>query len=182
MVDYSHGHTGSAHDSAAFEGTAAFKHPEWLFEGDEFAWGDSAYTLSPRVIPVHKKPASLVPENALFDAAVSHIRVRSEHCIGAIKGRFQSLRGLRVNISSHEDHWEALRWITVAIILHNLIIDFEGVTSGATFAHIHTQLEEEVDRGGRDEAGGVAADGEAKRKQLTEELLAYWAHREAGTN
>jgi hypothetical protein len=101
-VDYSLGHTGSAHDSAAFEGTAAFKHPDWLFEGEEFAWGDSAYTLSSRIIPVHKRPASLVPENATFDAAVSRIRVRSEHCMGALKGRFQSLCGLRVNINSND--------------------------------------------------------------------------------
>ena len=67
IVDYSHGHTGSAHDSMAFESTAAAKYPDWLFEGQEFAWGNSAYPLSPHMIPVHKKPATLRRENAIFD-------------------------------------------------------------------------------------------------------------------
>ena len=50
--------------------------------------------------------------------------------MGALKGRFQCLRGLRVKINNHEDHRQAMRWISVVIILHNLIIDIndtEGI-------------------------------------------------------
>lgn len=46
--------------------------------------------------------------------------------MGVLKGRFQCLRGLRVKINSHKDHCEAMRWISVSIILHNLIIDING--------------------------------------------------------
>lgn len=176
VVDYSHGHTGSAHNSVAFEHTAAFKHPEWLFDGQEFAWGDSAYPLSPHVIPVYKRPASLIPENTIFDGAVSSIRVRSEHCLGAIKGRFQCLRGLRININSNSDHIKACRWITIPIILHNMIIDIEGAKSGAAFMHIHTPREEEEDTGLRGvQEGHDEGDGQAKCRRLTEELLAHRA-------
>ena len=59
IVDYSHDHTGSAHDSVAFESTDAAKYPDWFFEGEEFAWGDLAYSLSLHLMSVHKKPASL---------------------------------------------------------------------------------------------------------------------------
>jgi hypothetical protein len=142
--------TGSAHDSLAFEHTAAFKYPDWFFQGEEFAWADSAYTLNARTIPVHKRPAAATPENMLFDKTVSHLRIRSEHCMGALKGRWQCLRGLRVNINSNEDHIRALRWVTVAIILHNLVIDVEGAASGAAFRDIHGRAEEEEDRGDRD--------------------------------
>ena len=83
--------TGSAHDATAFEHTAAGKYPEWLFEGEEFAWADSAYAVNSRTIPVHKQPASLDPANAFFDMLVARLRVRSEHCMGALKGHFQSL-------------------------------------------------------------------------------------------
>ena len=38
IVDFSHGYTGSCHDARAFEGTAAYKYPNWLFGGEEFAW------------------------------------------------------------------------------------------------------------------------------------------------
>ena len=85
-MDYAHGLTGSAHDASAFEHTAASKHADWFFKGNEFAWVDSAYPVSSHTIPVHKRPASLIPENALFDSAVAHLRVRSEHCMGALKG------------------------------------------------------------------------------------------------
>ena len=94
IVDYLHGMTGSAHDSAAFAHTGAAKHPDWFFDGDEFAWADSAYAVNSRTIPIHKQPASFIYENALFNGVVSHLRVRSEHCIGVLKGRFQCLRGL----------------------------------------------------------------------------------------
>ena len=175
IVDYSHGHTGSAHDSIAFESTAAAKYPNWLFEGEEFAWCDSAYALSPRTIPVHKKPASLRPENAIFDRAVSNIRVRSEHCMGALKGRFQCLRGLRVNINSNRDHAEACRWITIAIILHNMVIDIDGSNSVFNFGNIHNQRDEEEDRGRPDEMEDEEFEeaGEEKRRKLVAEILAY---------
>jgi hypothetical protein len=88
--------------------------------------------------------------------------------MGALKGRFQSLRGLRVKIKSNEDHKKALRWVTVAIILHNLIIDVEGYQSGVAFAPFHTGADEVEDRGEQDiplyENGDN--DGELKRKHL----------------
>ncbi|KIK72231.1 hypothetical protein PAXRUDRAFT_181101, partial [Paxillus rubicundulus Ve08.2h10] len=47
IVDYSHGMTGSAHDSCAFEYTTTSKFPNWFFQGEEFAWADSTYGVSP---------------------------------------------------------------------------------------------------------------------------------------
>jgi hypothetical protein len=176
ICDYCHGFTGSAHDAAAFEHTAAVLTPDYLFEGEEFAWGDSAYTLNARTIPVHRRPAALIPENAMFDKVVSHLRVRSEHCIGALKGRWQCLRDLRVNINSVADHERACRWITVAIILHNLVIDVEGEESGKFFGGLHGSADEHRDRGGRDEPleREYADDqGELKRIRLTAELLEH---------
>nr|GAT46832.1 predicted protein [Mycena chlorophos] len=136
IVDYSLGHTGSAHDQLAFEGTAAYKYPEWLFEGEEFGLFDSAYTLTRWSICIIKEPAAQQPDNMAFNKKVSHLRVWSEHCMGALKGRWQCLRGLRVNIESNADHVEALRWITVCIILHNLVIDVEGESAVDVFREV----------------------------------------------
>jgi hypothetical protein len=97
---------------------------------------------------------------------VSRLRVRSEHCIGELKGRFQCLRGLRVLINSYEDHVRALQWITVAIILHNLVIDVKARLDGI-LAVQEVVVEEdepwvrEYDRNS----------GEEKRKYLVAELL-----------
>ena len=127
------------------------------------------------MIPVHKKPASLIRENAIFDRAVSHIRVRSEHCMGALKGRFQCLRGLRVSIKTPEEHFKACQWIKVAIILHNLVIDAEGETSGAQFGGLHTHTQENEDAGPVDieMEADQGEEGEAKRQQLIAELMAF---------
>ncbi|RXW14818.1 hypothetical protein EST38_g11040 [Candolleomyces aberdarensis] len=178
IVDYSHGFTGSAHDAAAFEYTGASLHPDVLFQGQEFAWADSAYPISEHVIPVHRQPASFKPENKFFDRVVAGLRVRSEHCMGALKGRFQCLRGLRVNINSAEDHKRACRWITIAIILHNLVIDAEGKAGGIQFL---PNLDEGVQNGGEGVgAGNIPAGvniqdeaevGENKRNQLIVEIL-----------
>jgi len=182
IVDYSHGLTGAAHDAAAFEHTAASRYPEYLFSGREFAWADSAYPLSERVIPVHKQPASNLRQNTIFDKAVSRLRVRSEHCMGALKGRFQCLRGLRVAINGPDDHVRATRWITCAIILHNLVIDVEGGVSNAYFQPLHGHHEEQEDTGNEGDAEddegeeGEGNEGSAKRRQLIAELL---AHRQA---
>jgi DDE superfamily endonuclease len=46
IADYSHGLTGSAHDATAFQHTTAAKHPDFLFDGEEFAWADSAYAIN----------------------------------------------------------------------------------------------------------------------------------------
>jgi hypothetical protein len=167
--------TGSAHDAAAFEHTAAAKYPEWLFKDTEFAWTDSAYAVNSCTIPVHKQPASLDPANTLFDKLVAHLRIRSEHCMGALKGRFQCLRGLRVDIKSKRDHDLACRWITIAIILHNLIIDVEGPNFAHYFQADHGQGEENDDRGDADEPqdNDLVEDSEDKRRLLVAELVAF---------
>ena len=86
-------------------------------------WADSAYVLTPHVIPVHKRPEADIADNRAFDAAVSHIRIRSEHCMGALKGRWQSLHGLRIMINRKRDHVLACDWIRMCIMLHNIVIE-----------------------------------------------------------
>ena len=73
--DHLHGLTGSAHDATAFQHTTAVKHPDLLFDGEEFAWADSAYAISTQTIPVHKQSASLDPANALFDCVLAQLWV-----------------------------------------------------------------------------------------------------------
>lgn len=174
IVDYSHGLTGAAHDASAFEHTAAFRFPDFLFQGQEFAWADSAYPLGERMIPVHRQPASNRHENAIFDKSVSHLCICSEHCMGALKGHFQCLHGLCVAINSPDDHIRATSWITCAIILHNLVIDVEGGVANAELQEMHGQLEEDTGVGNQeDEEDEDENPGHAKQQELVAQLLAY---------
>ncbi|KAF7310164.1 DDE Tnp4 domain-containing protein [Mycena indigotica] len=168
IIDYSHGFTGSAHDSSAFEYTTARKHPELLFEGDEHGFGDSAYALSEYMIPMFRSPAADLAVNHLFCATLSALRVRSEHCMGAIKGRWQCLKGLRTSIAKKRHHVEACRWVTIAIILHNIVVELEGIGESDTF--INQGLEEHD--GDDMPMQNDMAEGEAKRQRLVAEINA----------
>jgi len=51
------------------------------------------------------------------------VRIKSEHCIGLLKARFQCVQELRWVIISKHDLAVILQMIMCACILHNLLID-----------------------------------------------------------
>jgi hypothetical protein len=66
----------------------------------EYIIGDSSFKASDIMIPTFKKPfnAELNPQQALFNAKIAKICIRSEHCIGMLKGRFQYLKEMWILI------------------------------------------------------------------------------------
>lgn len=128
FVDYVVGHTGSIHDSTAFRNTRLYTEHKTIFQKDEWVWADSAYPATTWCVVPFKRPTrgQLSRNQKTFNYNLSRIRIRSEHAIGLLKGRFQSLRELRIQISSLNRHRWAIVWIRCCIILHNLIIMIEG--------------------------------------------------------
>ena len=81
-----------------------------------------------------------------------------------------------VSINSPDDHIWACHWITVTIILHNLIIDVEGTASSQYFQPEHLGAQEVADTGDHEEEENDDEDndeGEVKQWQLIAELLAF---------
>jgi hypothetical protein len=101
--------------------------------------------------------------------------------MGYIKGRFQSLRGLRQQIKNPRDHLLAIAWIKACLILHNLIIDIEGEIDESDPFYIQMLAEGTVVDVQDDDAGEVigldGADemhetaGKRKRAYLRHQLL-----------
>ena len=54
------------------------------------------------------------------------VRIRSEHAIGYLKGRFQSLKGLRIQIDSERTHKFATYWVLACIATHNFAMECES--------------------------------------------------------
>jgi hypothetical protein len=54
------------------------------------------------------------------------IRIRVEHTMGMLKGTFQSLKEIRIQLINTKCHMVIIMWARVCIILHNLIIRIEG--------------------------------------------------------
>lgn len=66
----------------------------------------------------YKCPERDIPENEEFNNQLSMVRIRSEHAIGFLKGRFPSLKGVRVNIVNERTHKLATYWVVACIITH----------------------------------------------------------------
>jgi hypothetical protein len=104
------------------------------------------------------------------------VRVKSEHAMGYIKGRFCSLRGLRQQIDNTIDHERALAWVKTCIVIHTLISIIENGAEDEEF------VEELIRLGRQDEiaqahTGTLGTDtvresrGQRKRNELKDKLF-----------
>ena len=195
IVDYSVGHTGSVHDSWAFRSTRTFKDHNRIFGPSEWLWADSAYPSETWSVSPFKKPnkCELSPDQKTFNYHLSKvclfpcsvislmylfkIRIRVEHAIRLLKGRFQSLFELRIQIYTHEKHLWAIMWIRCCIILHNLILKIEAENDHREWREelyniwdqnegaVHRQWQEEADTDGEDDLDELEL---ARRRLMTD--------------
>jgi hypothetical protein len=78
------------------------------------------------VVAPYKKPERDFPDNEAFNNHVSMLRIHSEHAIGFLKGRFQSLKNLRVSIMNKANHIIATYWIAACVGLHSFAMQCEA--------------------------------------------------------
>ena len=93
-----------------------------FFESGEYLLADSGYTTTVNTVSSYRKPSALLQENERFNKCLSGIRIRVEHCIGILKGRFPSLQSLRTKIVDVETHKRAVLWIKACTVLHNMLL------------------------------------------------------------
>ena len=121
------GFVGSTHDTRVWHNSKLSQNPDEYFKDGEYLLGDKGYPISKQLITPYKEPHASIPQNAAFNYFLSKPRVRIEHTIGVLKGRFQSLRGLRVSIGRgkdiKKDQARAVFWINACVLLHNFLIE-----------------------------------------------------------
>jgi hypothetical protein len=102
-----------------------FTNKQQFFTSREYLLGDSAFSMSPIMVPAYKKgPHGVISEEkSYFNTMLAKIRIKSEHCIGLLKGRFQRLRGHRRVIRDKVDFDFILKMTMAACVLHNLLIN-----------------------------------------------------------
>lgn len=125
QIDYATGFNGSRHDTHCFSFTRLARNHDQLLSEGEWVWLDVGYPLQTWCMIPYKRPLTSVQKNRQFNFALSRIRIRSEHAIGYLKGRFQSLKELHIQINSPKDVMFASCWIQSCIILHAFSIDNE---------------------------------------------------------
>jgi hypothetical protein len=77
------------------------------------------------VVSPYKKPERDLPDNEEFNKHVSRVRIRSEHAIGFLKGRFHSLKNLRLKIKDKRSHIFATYWVAACVGVHSFAMQCE---------------------------------------------------------
>ncbi|PLW22447.1 hypothetical protein PCASD_11644 [Puccinia coronata f. sp. avenae] len=125
FISYLAGYPGSCHDCYVFSNMQLAQQPEQFFDQNQFLLADSAYPSNQYTIPAYKGADLLIPENVDFNYHLAQSRVRIEHAIGILKGRFASLREMRSQIRNRHEMKEAIKWIISCVVLHNLLADLK---------------------------------------------------------
>ncbi|KAF7372357.1 DDE Tnp4 domain-containing protein [Mycena venus] len=121
IVDYGVGLPRSQHDASAWKKTRIPQEHKRLLPNSEWCWADSAYPI--------QKPEKEHGCNPEFNFALSGIRIRSEHAVGYLKGRFPSLKGLRLRIDNKEHQLFATVWVIACMVVHNFCMEHEHLTT-----------------------------------------------------
>ena len=116
------GFCGSAHDMRVYSNSTLANSSGRFFRPGEYLLADSGYTTTVNTVSSYKKPSSLLRVNERFNKCLSSIRIRVEHCIGILKGRFPSLQSLRTKIHDVDTHKRAVLWIKACTVLHNMLL------------------------------------------------------------
>lgn len=112
----------SQHDARVFASIKIGQQSQNFFSLREYLLDDSAYTNTNYMITPYKAPEKDWPVNKRFNKKLSRVRIDIEHAFGMLKGRWQSLTRLRLKIRNQKHYKYAMQWITVCVILHNVLL------------------------------------------------------------
>jgi len=89
------GWPGSVHDNRVWVNSEIYLGTDKYFDEKEYLLGDSAFLASAVMIPAFNKShnSNLSEERRFFNNKLAKVRIKSKHCIGLLKARFQGLQG-----------------------------------------------------------------------------------------
>lgn len=119
---YQIGWPGSVADSDAYKCSTLYRQPGLFLGPGEVIIADSGYACKAPVCTPYKHPAAAVPDNKLFNELFSRARVCIEHVNGILKGRFMSLKGIRIQQKVLADFARINNWIKACLVLYNYLL------------------------------------------------------------
>jgi len=115
------GCTGAAPDASVQTLSIWHRSPQVYFSAGQYLLGDKGMKYSAWVIGPFVKPECATSDRRNSNYQLARLRVRSEHAIGMLKGRFSSLKELRLRLNGEKDFDSATSWVLVCCILHNIL-------------------------------------------------------------
>lgn len=124
ILYYQIGWPGSVHDNRVWRNCRLYKKASAMFSNRQYLLGDSAFTASEIMIPPFKTVpgGSLSNNKTNFNTLLAKPRVKSEHCIGILKGRFPFLRQIRLKLGNKHHMKRIIDYVRGAVVLHNFLI------------------------------------------------------------
>jgi hypothetical protein len=144
IIDYATGFVGSRGDAHCYKETLLYAQRNRVLGAREWCWGDAGYPLQEWMVIPYKKPENAEPDNKTFNYHLSRVRIGSEHTIGLLKGRLQSLRQLRLKIKSAKDLEFANFWIHCCIVIHAFCLIHERNFDNRDFLKAGLQVEKDL--------------------------------------
>ena len=121
---YQVGWPGSVHDNRVWRTCKMGRRSSDYFLPHEYLLTDSAFTPSQHIVPAFKSTRGQpIPSNNLnFNTLLAKPRIKSEHCISLLKGRFPWLRNIRIRIRGRKDLRRIVEHVRACVVLHNAFV------------------------------------------------------------
>ncbi|OAV85027.1 hypothetical protein PTTG_30857, partial [Puccinia triticina 1-1 BBBD Race 1] len=96
IIYYLTGWPGCSHDTRLWENCELNLQKTQFFSPGQYLIGDSGFPAESNLVPAFKKPphGPMPRLKKKFNQHLASLRVCNEHCIGILKGCFQSLQGI----------------------------------------------------------------------------------------
>ena len=119
------GWPGSVHDNRSWRNSKVFNNAQLFFGDGEYLLADSAYSACLYIVQSFKKVSgtNLSRHQEFFNTMLGRARVKSEHCIGILKNRFQCLKQMNINVNGRTGVKEIMQLFTACTVMHNLLLD-----------------------------------------------------------
>jgi hypothetical protein len=150
IIFYQVGYPGSCNDAYCFRNCDLNKNPERYFSPGEYLLADGGYTLNSRTLTPYKLPTG---DQTSFNGKLSSARITVEHVMGLLKGRWSSLRGLRIQIHKKEDTEKVNKWIVTCLVLHNMVVKFNDNWEDTSLENETETETDEENEGSTEESG-----------------------------
>ena len=148
IIYYLAGWPGSTHDNRVLKSSQMYTNRESFFSPLEYVIGDSAFSNSSVMVPAFKKGRNetvLPREKELFNTLLAKVRIKSEHCIGLLKARFQCLKGLNTWIKDGENDVKFIvDLFSACTVLHNLLISFNDEIPQEWYEELAEGIDSEI--------------------------------------
>ena len=77
------------------------------------------------MVPPYKGAAKNNSQNKEFNQSLLSVCIDIEHAFGILQGRWKSLTGLRLILTTQKKYEFACMWITACLVLHNILLDLD---------------------------------------------------------